>query len=1057
MEDEKELEAKLKQFPSNFDLLEEVEQMSKEYAKKVKEKLLQEHESTPYDTNMETLRAWNLISFLSFVLGNEAEAFTYNSKVLELSKDNIVGLCNKAWFLLKKQEQYCSIRDICKQLKEHIASRAVFLTAKAEIAFCYSRFGVKRYEKSRLLFKEVLDECAKMNALGEYVRCTSNETEYSEHTSISTNSICIWTFGYALTFKRMLNFNNIHDASSLDLSKQTHVTLCVLYSRIIDMKGRNRCLDRYKARSYVEIGSLVYNARKNKGRFPNGVKDILPEHRHLWKQTETYYTTAVELCPDDIFVLERSGKYFRYINKIEKSIELLKKAIAIRDTAFSHHHLALSLKRQIERESQNTDRSIDGATDIASEERLNVSRNLLSKFEKAEGSNQSQKPRHRKTLTKSYSSKASKSAASSARMTAEQRQQAWYTEADKTDVQTPHAAGLSEQLGLKRQDLETDPKSPTSHAAATCPTNLLHDPSTEHISDMLKHTSLDSAYESMLFDSNLPQNEHYDDTLETSGQLRQSTRSNRKDISSYNSKERLLRKEDYTQGWNNNSQNQHSIGRTRNKLRSYSSGKKFERSISEQPAAYHYRGNTDYLSKGRPGRMDYRSAFRKGRSLEGHHASSDRTAVINMLKSPQKPKYIDKVEKGETIEKIIYHLDKSVEKSNNCGAIYDKGILYRQTEQHREALATFKTLIRNEGGYCSHIQLSNAFEQAGLCLYDILCESGEENESLEYDMRMYFKKSIEISCMLVSKIPFLKDCWVSAPTLHAFLSGKAKTKETLKDLSFLFKKFENYGEAITVLNELKKLSEDEIEKAKIDLELVQHYLCDRKYDDAVLALDMIMCLPDGYTLIDENLYLRVHIDGGIDALKNGDSEMARLRLRNALDFHRCKNVVNEIEDDENESDQDKEENSFDIFILCNTNTEDRITNLMKAITEFTLRVTLNFLHVMPGELKLSGICHIMRRSKHVLLICDDEPLEKRVLHYFEMMQEIIFERGYGHIVILTANQDVVVHKHISLFPRIYMDLNFNAEDTGTKSHENELVCEKIKELLTKLACSKGKV
>ncbi|XP_060564440.1 uncharacterized protein LOC132723687 [Ruditapes philippinarum] len=793
MEDDIEIVNKLGQYPSSFDLYEDVQSMSKDCLKKHLERLIKEVASNPYDNTMEKLRAWNFISFLSFILGNEKDAFEYNSKVLERSKENIMGLCNKARFLLKMQEKYHVVNDLCKQLDESIKHKGNMLFAKAEKAFHYLCFGTERNKKSRHLFEEVLGEIHKQNI------DVSGDTDDSENTLMQTDNYCVLNFSYALTYKRALNFTKTHDVSSFDVTTQLDIIkkVCNIYSRIIHIEGGSTCLKLYKGRSCVELGSIDYYIGKNKSGFQNvnGIKDFLPGREDLWLSTNEFYEKAECFCPNDVFVLERCGSYFRYVNDIDKSISLLEKAITIRETSYSHHHLALSLKRQVE-----------------------------SHF--------------RQPMSKKY-----------------------------------------------------------------------------------------------------------------------------------------------------------------------------------------------FIPTTKP--------------------SNDRNKAHFGIKCSYKPTLINKEKHIDTIKQIIFHLDKSFELSSNCGAIYDKGMLYRQIGEHDNALATFKTLIRNKEGHCSLVQLSNAYEQAGLCLNDMLSQSEEKGEEVG-DMKTYFKKSIELSCSIVSKIPFLGDCWVSVPTFKEFLSGQAKTTEHLKDLFFLSKKFENYGESIKILKDLKELTADENERTKLDIQLVENYLSNGNYDDAVLALDTIVCLPNGYGLIDEKMYLRAHIEGGIVALKQESFEMARLRLRNALDFYRHTQHVHNIEGHENDS--NTEDETFDVFILCNENLEEKCMSLVHILTAFELRVTINFQELLPGTSKMSGICRQFRHSKHFLLVIDEKQLKRIDEHYFEMMQEVVLNRNYGHILIIKTCKDAKVPSHLSKYPS--MEMNVGADEVPENCFENEGLCQTIKALLIKLASSK---
>ncbi|XP_060564432.1 uncharacterized protein LOC132723684 [Ruditapes philippinarum] len=1077
MEVDKELETELRHYPSNFDLYDEVQLMSKDYIQKIKAKLVNELESSPYDTAMETIRAWNLISFLCFILGNEEDAFEYNSKVLKGSKDNATGLCNKAWFLLKMQEQYSVIKELCKQVNGLIKNEVDLLFAKAEKAFCYSRFGINRYEKSRKLFEEVLGEIHEQNLL-------SGKTDDSEQQFIQIDNYCVWNFGYALTFRRALNWNNAHDGSSFDLSKKAHIKVCDLYSRIIHLKGNSECLKRYQARSYVELGSLIYSVRENKDTFPNGIKNVLPEHQDLWLKTNEFYIKANYLCPNDVFVLEKCGKHFRYKKNLGKSISFLKQALAIRETAFSHHHLALSLKRQLESKRQQNYPAF--AND--NREEIKVKKNLASKFEQVESHLQPPKPE--KYLTSTCTSQSNASNCHSKTIKKQNYPQ----------MRLNNMSSLSDQYVPPEEIQNFEFRSnTTSKMNVEIPTNLSDHTDIEQACDMLKNASLESGCERLSIFPNVQMNDcdtednmkclSFKSGYETLSTASRSnvqmydcaTEDNTKCLSldsdygtmSYSSNVSMNEydagtsmkpiegnasakavnadfsfKVETMRPHNNNNHNRRNRGR-RSFNQNYSSIKQHFQATSE--SRYGYNGRNDaYVRSGARGKRKPNRYFRNGSRSGGRAAINDKMAFMKMIKSPLKPQFIDEKQHTETIKQIIYHLDKSVELSNNSGAIYDKGMLYRQIGEYDKALSTFKILIRNEGGHCSLVQLSNAFEQSGLCLYDILSQSDEENHCKEDDMRTYFKKSIEISCSIVSKIPFLKDCWVSAPTLKEFLSGQAKTTEHLKDLFFLSKKFENYGEAIKILKDLKELTADENERTKLDIQLVENYLSNGNYDDALLALDAIVCLQNGYEHIDEKMYLQAHIEGGIVALKQKSFVMARLRLRNALDFYRHNQNVHDNEGHEN--DTNTEDENFDVFILCNENLEEKCMSLVHILTAFELRVTINFQELLPGTSKMSGICRQFRHSKHFLLVIDEKQLKRIDEHYFEMMQEVVLNRNYGHILIIKTSKDAKVPSHLSKYPS--MEMNVGADEVPENCFENEGLCETIKALLIKLASSK---
>lgn len=55
----------------------------------------------------------------------------------------------------------------------------------------------------------------------------------------------------------------------------------------------------------------------------------------------------MKLYPDLYFVIQEYGRYLRHTHNLEKSKEMLEKAVQLNDTTFSRHHLALTLKKMV--------------------------------------------------------------------------------------------------------------------------------------------------------------------------------------------------------------------------------------------------------------------------------------------------------------------------------------------------------------------------------------------------------------------------------------------------------------------------------------------------------------------------------------------------------------------------------------------------------------------------------------------------------------------------------------------------------------------------------------
>ena len=54
---------------------------------------------------------------------------------------------------------------------------------------------------------------------------------------------------------------------------------------------------------------------------------------------------------DEIFFLESYGSHLRYRNQLDKSKITFERAISLRDRPFSRHHLAVTLKKMVEKEN----------------------------------------------------------------------------------------------------------------------------------------------------------------------------------------------------------------------------------------------------------------------------------------------------------------------------------------------------------------------------------------------------------------------------------------------------------------------------------------------------------------------------------------------------------------------------------------------------------------------------------------------------------------------------------------------------------------------------------
>lgn len=115
---------------------------------------------------------------------------------------------------------------------------------------------------------------------------------------------------------------------------------CILYE-ILKFHD-NRDIRYIKARVWCELSNILF--------IQNNLFEIINTEREETEKITAYwcFEKAIKLNPDLYFVLQEYGRYLSYTHDLEKSKEMLEKAIKLKDTVYSRHHLALTLKRVVE-------------------------------------------------------------------------------------------------------------------------------------------------------------------------------------------------------------------------------------------------------------------------------------------------------------------------------------------------------------------------------------------------------------------------------------------------------------------------------------------------------------------------------------------------------------------------------------------------------------------------------------------------------------------------------------------------------------------------------------
>ncbi|XP_052269494.1 uncharacterized protein LOC127870942 isoform X2 [Dreissena polymorpha] len=867
-------------------------------------------------SKLEEIRAYDMLSFMYNIYGDEENTKKYIEKALDIDPSNIITLTCKAHFFLDKEERLIEVKDIIHEVNTAMEKQYRVIQADAEIAYAFSRCGMKMYSKAIARFESVIENASRITDANQPLEWTTH--------------VCIWTFGLALTKRRLLHPCNTIDPVEMSEYLKAHGSVIDLLKDVTNISiktatGINKVIQLYRARALVEIGVLVDSVQRNKKVFRRGLSDIIPDC-----DTDTsarhYIDAARAICNNDVFVLQKCGKMYRYIQEIDLSIELLQKAVAIKPSSFGLHHLALSLKRCLEMKSPewNHRRGRGRGRHVR---QLHYGNSRERDTYTAEPCRQ--EPQINRSV--SLGSGNEDSGFASMSLLHHQNERRLQQQSQYSDAQ---------QLEEQPDSLKLEPSKLCAATGVSC---------TESQVNTVSHTLTGL----------------------------QKSSSNERFYSSSNRRGR---------------------GRHGRRVR-----QPFRRCISELP---------------------------RNRSFE------------NMIKSPKKVMLIDtNLDSKKTIDAVLDNLDKAIE-LNNTAALYDKGLFLRQIKDSDQAYDIFKKVIKDER--CSLVLLANSYEQAAYCILD------KNNKSEEFQMQYYLKRSVEVSCNLVAKIPFLKNCWQAAPTLLDFLNRKAKTTETLRNLGFLYDKMENFQNAIDVYEELLQKLEETGEKIEILTEMIKTFISLGRYDDAVLAFDTIMCLPDGRAQIDEDLYIDVHIEGGLQSLIKEEHAMAQLRLKNAIQFNANTNEDSEETEEARHDENDVIGQKFDIYILCDDEkAEEKFMNLFANLKTLGLSVTLNEIDVPPGQTTMEGISYAMEASHHFIIALEAKPT-RTFQHRVAMINQILHERKHGNMIIL-APPNFELPKWLYGSKVINSDVEFDKDADVQRILNNASLRYKLKEIISTLS------
>lgn len=269
-----------------------------------------------FDDIEERIFVQNIISYLQWRLEERENAFKSLNIVEELQKKpHFVTQCNKILFYTASGKHYLS-NKLSNELKnnDHFKQTRTKSQATAEIGYCLSRLGPKHHDRAVKLFKEAI-----------------------ANTKPERN--ILWEFRLALTLRRQTHMFQMTEHESFKPAEKKKEAAHLLYEIV---KFPTHDHPYIKARAWCEL-SKILSWRNNLFEIIHSDKEKTEKITEKW-----CFEEAMKLCPNYFFVLRDYGIYLRYTKNLEKSKDLLERAVQLKDTICSRHHLALTLKKIVE-------------------------------------------------------------------------------------------------------------------------------------------------------------------------------------------------------------------------------------------------------------------------------------------------------------------------------------------------------------------------------------------------------------------------------------------------------------------------------------------------------------------------------------------------------------------------------------------------------------------------------------------------------------------------------------------------------------------------------------
>lgn len=317
------IKAKLKDVPCSFTIKDVITTKPRKVLEQLIRKLQEEHKTNICDLEEEKIRDYNLLSYLFWCTGDKTKAFEYNLKTIEKVDDNVTAIVNQIWFYVESHDPF-EVQNSWEKflgLKANPRYDQIILTAEAEIAYCYTRLGFRQYEKAVIKFNDVLH----------------NASQIRDQTLVY-----LWKVGLGLTLRRLSHVGNVQDEAQMQATKDRLKEAVKVFVEVVQAEWFSK---RCRAFAYVQLALVAQSVKMEKLE----VQEYFPDN-YRYTDIATFYKTAMVLCKNDTYTLERYGKYLRNERQYGDAELTLRASIAIMPTSTAHHFLALTLKSKLHKE-----------------------------------------------------------------------------------------------------------------------------------------------------------------------------------------------------------------------------------------------------------------------------------------------------------------------------------------------------------------------------------------------------------------------------------------------------------------------------------------------------------------------------------------------------------------------------------------------------------------------------------------------------------------------------------------------------------------------------------